>query len=119
MTHGGITLIRLAVGDYVEFELATYTNKTPKQSFRVGIYEGHKPVSGTIHNIWIDRRKQEWFSVKTQDGKTQRVKGRNLYSTLKKSTRPCPECGEFREDDARVLSESRHMKCGPCAYGMG
>jgi translation initiation factor IF-1 len=112
-------VVKLAVGDYVEFELATYTNKTPKQSFRVGTYEGHKPVSGTIHNIWTDKRQQTWFSVKLEDGKTRRVRGRNLYGSLKTHKRPCPECDEFREDDARVLSESRPMKCGPCAYGIG
>ena len=28
----------------------------------------------------------------------------------------CPECGEYRPDDARVESG---MKCGICAYGSG
>ena len=28
----------------------------------------------------------------------------------------CPECGEIREDDARVEG---NMKCGQCSYGFG
>jgi len=112
-------LIKLNVGDYVEFEVAEYTNRTPKQSFRVGTYLGHKPVSGEVRNRWVDKRGIQWFSVKLEDGKTRRVKGRNLYGSLKTHKRPCPECGE-QSDDARVLSESgRPMKCGPCAYGTG
>ena len=89
-----------------------YKNNTTQLNY---IDKDKKNVDG---EYWIDMlsRVPEWIEKyeEREEKRNEIIRMKMKFSKVNIRIKVCPECQEFKPDDARVEAG---MKCGACAYG--